>query len=118
MVENSIVSIGEQAVSSQDNMLILFDESATKDINNVAVIHVNKQEQSTYQLEVGHTLTFGDQDYTVIELGERVNASLEMMGHATLFFKERTDEDLLANAIYLSPATLPTLEVGMKLTFN
>lgn len=118
MSENLIVSIGEKAISSQDEMLILFDETATNDIQNVAIVHDNQQGKTPYQITVGDTLTIGNQVYTLTEIGERVNESLTMMGHATLLFKEREEEDLLPNAIYLTPARLPKLEVGMALIFN
>ena len=118
MIENLIVSIGENAISSQDKMLILFDETATEEIKNVAIIHDNHQGEKPYQIGVGDTLTVGDQVYTLMEIGERVNESLTMLGHATLLFREREEADLLPNAIYLTPPILPSLEVGMKFIFN
>ncbi|MGX6961936.1 PTS glucitol/sorbitol transporter subunit IIA [Vagococcus xieshaowenii] len=118
MKENTIISVGENAVSSKDNMIILFDETATDDIKNVAVIHQPINQEVTYQLSVGTTIKFGEQCYAIEEMGERVNGSLTMMGHATLLFKERSDEDLLPNALYLSPYNLPEIKTGMSLIFD
>lgn len=113
MATTTIEKIGAQAIN-EEQLLILFGPTATKDLAEYSILQTMPNEP--IELKVGSTLLFGDQKYQVTKLGPVVNQNLNSLSHATVLFQAGTEE--VANGIYVSPAELPELKVGMKITFQ
>lgn len=117
IIQAKVKGIGEQALSTEENMVIFFDESATKELQKVSVIQ-HFLEEADFHLQQGDCLTIGDQDYTISYIGAFVNQNLSQMGHATLMFTEVPEEDKLSNSLYLTPNIFPQIEIGTMISYH
>lgn len=117
MMKSVVKSIGEQAISEKEPLLILFDESATDELKKFSVVQAFEGE-SRKALEVGSSISFDEQNYTVTQVGPIANKHLQSMGHVTVVFKETAEEDQLANALYVAPFILPEIKTGTIITYN
>ena len=102
MIHATIKEIGAKAVSDQEPILILFDQTAT----------------SAFQLKKGGMISFDQQEYTIDYVGTMANENLTSVGHVTLIFESHTEDSGIANGIYLSPHQLPELHVGTEIKYR
>lgn len=116
-VSATVQSIGDQAISEHEPILIFFDETATAAIQNIAVIQTFEATHEPMTVTTGSTIKIDDQAYTVAYAGELVNANLNSIGHATLYFTA-VPKKPMQNGIYLAPATMPQLKVGSVITYQ
>ena len=116
MIKTKITHIGPKAVDEKDAMLILFDESASKELRDVSVIQ-SFVGPKDFDLAVGKKITIGQKEYEVTYLGDMVVTNLLEIGHTVLQFKE-VPTSPQQNAIYLTPQELPDLELGMEIVFE
>ncbi|WP_137625821.1 PTS glucitol/sorbitol transporter subunit IIA [Lactiplantibacillus pingfangensis] len=113
----TVKAIGPQAMSPDEPILILFDETATESLQQIAVIQQFQESLTHLDLKAGSTLKIDEQAYTVAYAGPLVDSNLTTIGHATLYFTAVPAKPL-ANGIYLTPAQLPKLKVGSILTYE
>ncbi|MFS7002080.1 PTS glucitol/sorbitol transporter subunit IIA [Carnobacterium maltaromaticum] len=118
MTIGTVTSIGPQAISEQDPIIILFGEEATEDIRQVSVIQAFEDGREMIELKKGQTIKFDNQSYTIEAVGSLAVDNLNSIGHITLSFTEVPAEDMLGNGIYLSPQELPTISVGTKISYE
>lgn len=118
MAIGTVTSIGPQAISEKDPIIILFGEEATEDIRQVSVIQAFEKESEAIDLKEGHMIKFDDQAYTIEAVGSLAVDNLNSIGHITLSFTDVPAEDQLGNGIYLSPKTLPVISVGTKISYE
>lgn len=118
MTIGTVTSIGPQAISEQDPIIILFGEEATEDIRQVSVIQAFEDGREMIELKKGQTIKFDNQSYTIEAVGSLAVDNLNSIGHITLSFTEVPVEDMLGNGIYLSPQELPTISVGTKISYE
>ena len=113
----TVQSIGANAIDSKEPILVLFDETATAPLQQIAVIQKFEQPIASLSLVAGSTITIDRQTYTVAFAGGLVEANLTSIGHATLYFKP-VPAKLMENGIYLTPNQLPTIKVGSVITYQ
>lgn len=111
MMESVVMSIGKEAISQKEPLLILFNETATEELRKFSVIQQFKS-KDIKKISVGDSLFFDDQEYTIKSVGPVANQHLEEMGHVSIVFKEVGNEDQLANALYVEPFKLPIIKEG------
>lgn len=116
MKKSVVQSVGKNAIRPKDPLIILFDESATEALKNVSVIH-SFDENTQVELKVGGTITFGEQEYKITQVGPLANENLQAIGHVTVVFKEVAEDDEMANALYVEPFILPEIESGTVITY-
>ncbi|KRN28449.1 hypothetical protein IV38_GL001450 [Lactobacillus selangorensis] len=120
-ITSRVTAVGPQAFSGEAPLIILFDNSATAALKEVAVIQqFDGDSEKNVQLQVGDQLTLKGQVYPIVWMGSLVNANLESIGHATLVFQAAPIESdqALQNGIYLGAGPLPTLQVDDKITYT
>ncbi len=118
MLESQVMSIGSEAISADDPLLILFDETASDQLRKVSVIQrFSGLLPENYDIAVGNKIKFDDQEYTVKYVGELVKSNILMIGHATLNFKD-VPENPQQNAIYLEPYRLPQIKKGTIIKYS
>ncbi|MFC6180084.1 PTS glucitol/sorbitol transporter subunit IIA [Lactiplantibacillus daowaiensis] len=113
----TVQSIGKQAISTKEPILIFFADGATAAIEDIAIIQKFTTPLTGLDVQTGGTLKIDDQSYTVAYAGELVNANLTSIGHATFYFTAVPAKPM-QNGIYLSPATMPTIKVGSVITYQ
>ncbi|MDQ0298904.1 PTS system glucitol/sorbitol-specific IIA component [Salibacterium salarium] len=91
--EADVTTIGpEVELMLEDNILILFNETATEDLKEIAVIH-NAQGISG-EIEPGDEFVIDDHAYKILFVGGKANETMKDLGHATLQFNGEDDSDM------------------------
>ena len=116
MKKSIVTAIGAEALNEQEPLIILFDNSATEELKKFSVIQ-EFELTNTKEINVGNTLSFDHQEYTITHVGPLANEHLTAMGHVTVVFKEIEDDHQLVNALYVSPHTLPVIKEGTVITY-
>ncbi|WP_413524431.1 PTS glucitol/sorbitol transporter subunit IIA [Carnobacterium divergens] len=117
MLTGTVTSIGPQAISQKDPIIILFGEEATEDIREVSVIQAFPADKAAITLEVGQKVAFDDTVYTITAVGSLASDNLNSIGHITLSFTEVPTEGMLGNGIYLTPFDLPEIKEGTTIHY-
>lgn len=114
----TITAIGATALASDDPLVILFDESATDALRDVAVIQRfdDAQAQAALTVQAGDQLKIDSQSYRILRVGSLANSNLQHIGHVSLYFRELPDTPM-ENALYLEPYQKPSVQVGSVLTY-
>ncbi|WP_407893314.1 PTS glucitol/sorbitol transporter subunit IIA [Lacticaseibacillus sp. N501-2] len=115
---STVTAIGTHALDPADPLVILFGESATAALRDVAVIQqfADPNAQATLTIAVGDQVAIGDVAYTVERVGELANQNLQTIGHVSLIF-DRIPDQPMENALYLKPQVKPQLQVGSTITY-
>ncbi|GAJ25947.1 PTS system, IIA component [Liquorilactobacillus sucicola DSM 21376 = JCM 15457] len=112
MLKAEVVEIGPEAISKNDPLLILFDETASTKLRRVSIVQrFSKSGDANYDIAAGNKISIDDQEYEVVYAGQLVKSNMEMIGHATLCFSE-VPETPQHNGIYLKPFDFPKIHVG------
>lgn len=114
----TVTAIGTQALDADDSLVILFDESATAALRDIAVIQrfASATDQAAVALAAGDQLLIDAAPYTITYVGQLANTNLQTIGHVSLIFAPVPAQPM-ANALYLTPAVKPKLTVGSQLTY-
>lgn len=111
MVKTKIIEIGSMVPAfEEERLVILFGPSATAELKDICVIH-EFEDQPKDALKVGGKIKFGDQEFTIEEVGSQANANFEELGHISIYFRNAIGE-ILPGAINVSPGNFPSFEVG------
>lgn len=90
--EATITYIGELAADAlEDNMLILFNETAPEDVASYCFVH--NQGTATGTITTESTLLIAGKDYIVTAVGEAANKNLKALGHITIKFDGRSEPE-------------------------
>ncbi|MGY4689589.1 PTS glucitol/sorbitol transporter subunit IIA [Salibacterium sp. K-3] len=91
--EADVTTIGpEVELMLEDNILILFNESATDDLKEISVIHNGKEVSG--RIEEGDEFVIDDTPYKILFVGSKVNETMDDLGHATLQFNGERESDM------------------------
>lgn len=120
MLTTKITAIGESAISQKDPLIILFGEQATEELRKVSVIQSTVSNDQLVSLKPAGKIVFGNQEYTILDVGSLANENLNTIGHVTLNFAQPPEakEDRIENGVYLSPFDLPELTVGLEISYS
>ena len=112
---STIVSIGDLVPDFlKENTVILFNEDAPDELRDIAVLHT-KSEQFV-SIEPGDIFQIGDLQLRVTSVGEKANETLQTIGHCTVK-ADGSAAPQLPGMIHVEDATLPSLEIGVKIAF-
>ncbi|MGM9903226.1 hypothetical protein A5844_001978 [Enterococcus sp. 10A9_DIV0425] len=117
MIHAIIKEVGTAAFSEKEPLLILFDQSATAALRNYSIIQEITSEVA-FSLQIGDSISFDEQEYLIEHIGPLANDNLTTVGHSTLIFGQQSEENKIANGIYLSPYQLPKIKVGTKIVYK
>lgn len=120
MVKSRVIEIGEFADFDDVDVIILFNNTSPEGLREVCVIHEYDKEitpDSLDLLKVGSVVKFGDNEYSVKEIGKVANSTLKELGHASFYFGLDEDDELLPGSVLLEPAVKPTISVGDTIEF-
>ncbi len=117
MMESKVISIGKEAINQEEPLLILFDETATDELKKFSVIQ-QFNENKKRKINAGDSIYFDEQEYKVTFVGPVANQHLEEMGHVSVVFKKYSEENQLANALYVEPFELPDVKEGTVIRYS
>ena len=120
MIKSEVIEIGAKAVSKDEPMVLLFDETASPRLREVSVIQRFENDAAeNYDLKIGSKIQIDDQVYHVKYLGELVESNLTTIGHTVLNFKPVPEkEHLQENVLYLEPHTMPVIKQGTQIIYG
>lgn len=117
MISSKILEIGELAISEDYPILILFNNTAPSEFREISVIHDFKDAPNKEMLKKGSRIMFGNDTYTVEDIGYVANQTLFDLGHISLYFGLEEGSNLLPGSALLSPYKLPDIKVGDSIRF-
>lgn len=114
--QSTVTEIGPDVeLFLDEKMMILFNDSAPKDLRDIAVIHNIAPLEG--KIEVGDELAFDDQTYRITFVGDKVNETVEELGHCTIAFNGADHADL-PGTLCVEAKELPTIAVATTITFK
>ncbi len=112
----TITHMGKYAESAlEDNMLILFNQSAPEDVAEYCIIHDQGTEVGLITTE--STLLLAGKDYIVTAVGSVANQNLEMLGHITIKFDAQSVAEY-PGTIHVIGHHPPSLKCGDCILFG
>lgn len=114
--QSTVLEIGEDVeMFLEEKMIIIFNESAPKDLREIAIIHEISPLQG--KIEVGDELAFGNQAYKVTFVGDKVNETMEELGHCTIAFNGKDYVDL-PGTLCVEEKEMPDVSISTTITFK
>lgn len=119
----TIEAVGPEAISPNENIIILFNETATDELKRVSVIQKFDEDTqpSSFVLKKDDTITIDGETFLVMYVGPMVDMNMKAIGHATLVFTDEVPKKPLTNAVYLEKdeeSSLPMAKVGDWITYE
>ncbi|MCI2257272.1 PTS glucitol/sorbitol transporter subunit IIA [Domibacillus sp. PGB-M46] len=114
--QSTVTGLGvDVEMFAEEKMLILFNESAPKDLRDIAVSHTVVSLEGT--IEAGDILSFDDQSYEITFVGGKVNETVSELGHCTIAFNGADHADL-PGTMCVEEKAMPVITVSTKLSIN
>ncbi|HIZ53304.1 MAG TPA: PTS glucitol/sorbitol transporter subunit IIA [Candidatus Enterococcus avicola] len=117
MHKAKVIFIGEQAIESQEPIILFFGEGVTDGLREYSVIQ-KIEDPVSIELVVGDSIIFGEQEYKVAHLGEFANKNLQSIEHASFIFSDENPHEKLTSSVYLTPSVMPKISLGMTITYQ
>lgn len=117
MVKSVVKEVGEFAELEDEPVIILFNDTAPPGLREVCVIHEFDAPIEKDYLQKGSKIIFGDEEFTIENIGNVANETLYDLGHISLYFDYDNLEDILPGSAYLSPKRKPLVKAGDTITF-
>lgn len=90
---SKITEIGSDAsLFFNENMLILFNETALPELRDIAVVH--EVAELKLDINLNDELVIDNQVYKVTGIGDKVNETMRELGHCTVVFNGETNPEL------------------------
>lgn len=113
--ESIITKIGSEVFDLFDeNMLILFNDTVPEELEIISVIH--KQGPFHGVVEIGDYLYFNGEGYQILYVGDKVNETLQELGHCTVKFSNEIGKELPGTMV-VEKRLLPKLTENMTVKF-
>lgn len=114
--QSTVTELGADVeMFAEEKMLILFNESAPKDLRDIAVSHAVVSLEGT--IEAGDILSFDDQSYEITFVGGKVNETVSELGHCTIAFNGADHADL-PGTMCVEEKAMPVITVSTKLSIS
>lgn len=109
----SVTAIGEQVAEfTSHGVLVLFGQSAPKEVADFSVLHDGKQLDQ--DVAPGDLVWIGETSFKVLAIGDVVNKNLRALGHLVLKCNGQTSAELPGD-VCVEIKTLPDVKVGMTI---
>ena len=96
----------------EQGMLITFKDNAPQELAEYCILH--SENNLRQDIQVGDTLTIGEESYKITAVGDAVNKNLSSLGHITLRFDGSIEADL-PGTLCLEEKSLKEINVGDKI---
>lgn len=109
LLETQVTSIGESVEQLiQEQTLILFDDTAPEELHDISVLHSGKKVYG--DIQPGDTLYIDHEKFEIYFVGDRVNQSIQELGHVT--FKFNGSKNDMPGSICIEEKSIPPIKVG------
>lgn len=111
--ESTVLELGPDVdMFMEEKMLIIFNETAPKDLRDIAVIHTAAPLEGV--IAIGDVLSFDDQSYRVTFVGSKVNETVQELGHCTIAFNGEDHADL-PGTLCVEAKEMPVISASTKI---
>lgn len=111
--EAKITEIGEEVeIFAEENMMVIFNNTVPEELRSFAVVHEKSDLQE--QVEAGDFLEINDERYEILFVGNKVNDTLQDIGHCTISFNGDLSADL-PGTMCVEKKPLPELTLGAQI---
>jgi PTS system glucitol/sorbitol-specific IIA component len=108
-----VTSIGPYVSEFIDhNILVLFGDQVPEELADFSILHNGKELSGT--INVGDVIYLGDNNYSVLAVGEVANENLANLGHLVLKFNGETEPEMPGD-VCVEAKPLPAIGPGMGL---
>lgn len=115
MFSSKIVEIGSLVEEfKQENLLVLFGNDAPPELADISVLHV-PEEDNGHKLVEGSTLSIGNNEYHIVQVGSEANENFDTLGHVSIYFSDDENTEILPGAILVTPSHFPELALNEKI---
>ncbi len=112
----TITHIGDLALDAlEDNMLILFNDSAPDDVADYCFVH--DQGTASGIITTESTLLIAGKDYIVTAVGEAANQNLMALGHITIKFDGKREPEF-PGTIHVIGHCPHSIKLGDRVVFG
>ncbi|SFE12145.1 PTS system, glucitol/sorbitol-specific IIA component [Lentibacillus persicus] len=111
----NVVEVGTEApLMTEENMIILFNETVPADLKSIAFVH--NGETISGEIKTGDKMVIDGEAFEILFVGDKVNETMQDLGHATFHFNgEATSE--LPGTVCLEKKSIPEISVGSTISF-
>lgn len=118
----TIKKIGSEALTTEDNMIILFGENVATELFDVSVIQKfsTATPSEDFIFQKGDKITIDNQTYVADYVGTMVENNMRTLEQVTLCFDKKSDDNPLANAIHFTFAnnqSMPKFKVNESIEY-
>lgn len=116
LYQTTVTSIGELVPSFvAEGMLVFFGENAPEELHSFCVLH--QVEHQSGELLPGDVVNIDGNEFPVLAVGAVASENLMQLGHLNLKANGRAEAELPGD-VCIAQVTLPTVNVGSKLTIK
>ncbi|MCI1646443.1 MAG: PTS glucitol/sorbitol transporter subunit IIA [Olsenella sp.] len=90
-------------------MIVLFGPTAPTELRDICVVHDGKPTTDEV-VHNGGTISFNNQTYTIVEVGDVANENFVTLGHLTVNFSK--EPGVLPGSIRVDTEEVPDINVG------
>lgn len=114
--QSTVIEIGADVdMFLEEKMMIIFNDSAPKDLRDIAIIHDIAPFEG--EIEVGDELAFDNQTYKITFVGAKVNETVSELGHCTIAFNGADQADL-PGTLCVEAKEMPNISVSTTIIFK
>ncbi|MGK7378316.1 PTS glucitol/sorbitol transporter subunit IIA [Planococcus sp. 1R117A] len=108
--EAKITEIGEEVeIFAEEKMMVIFNNTVPEELRSFAVIH--EKADLLGKVETGDILEINGERYRILFVGNKVNDTLQDLGHCTISFTGDISADL-PGTMCVESKPLPELALG------
>lgn len=93
----------------EEKMIVLFGPTAPTELRDICVVHDGKPTTDEV-VHNGGTISFNNQTYTIVEVGDVANENFVTLGHLTVNFSK--EPGVLPGSIRVDTEEVPDINVG------
>ena len=111
--EAKITEIGADVeMFIEENMLVIFNETVPEALKSFGVIHEKTELHGP--VEAGDILEISGSQYQILFVGDKVNETLQEIGHCTIAFNGESDAQL-PGTMCVEKKELPALKINSSI---
>lgn len=108
----TITAIGPYVEEFIDhNILVFFGDQAPEELAEFSILHDGKEMHGN--LTIGDVVSLGDNEFTVLAVGEVANDNLKNLGHLIIRFNGETEPEMPGD-VCVEAKPLPIIEPGLE----
>ncbi len=109
----TITEIGEEVgLFAEENMMVIFNDTVPEELRSFAVIH--EKADLLEQVEAGDFLEINDERFEILFVGDKVNETLQDIGHCTIAFTGDVTANL-PGTMCVEKKPLPEVALGAQI---